>query len=228
MNISIPLYRLSSYLQKQDCNNSAEPVPYSLLVNLPSPYEATKVFGLELLNIHGFNSKPIRSLFCIRTYALEYGINKAIELFYNKTITEYETEMNLFPKKYFECCNILPKQLVGLAADLEKIRLCYELSHDIAVYRDSILPNYETQKYRNICTFRYLQHMCWIMELLETLEFKEEAEKFYTFGMKQFEYMLLNSTIRKYHIRVFNLENRLKYNEIKTLKEVTKKITYLQ
>ena len=137
------IYRLSKYLENQDCSESASPIPYSLLVSLPSPYVATRLFGLELLNIHGIHAKTIRDLFCIRTYALEYGIIKAIDLITgpNNQINETDT----FPKIYFECCNLLPRDMVHFASNLEKIRLCYELSLEIAKFKETPVQHYHTK-----------------------------------------------------------------------------------
>jgi hypothetical protein len=230
MSVSFPLYRLSKYLESQDCSDYADPVPKSLLLQLPTPYAATRVFGLELLNIHGKHSIPIKNLFCIRTYALEYGIQNAILLICNKTFPETNTDLEIhsFPKIYFECCNSIPKQFVGLVADLEKIRLCYELSYEIAQFSECVFPTYLAKDYRNRCTFRYLKQMCFIMDAIETISSEDESNKFYKFCMNHLEYMLKNSTIRAAHIYSFNLEERLNYREIIALTEATRNLNHLR
>jgi hypothetical protein len=215
------LYRLSKYLENQDCSESASPVPYSLLTSLPSPYAATRVFGLELLNINGENAKIIRDLFCIRTYALEYGILPAIDLLCSRSgHSNAVQETSTFPRIYFECCNILPREYVHLALNLEKIRLCYELSLEIAKFKGSSVPNYTAKHYQNQCSFLYLREMCSIMEKIETFD---TSPKFYQFAIRHLEYMLAHSSIATPYV----LQERLNYREIIALTEASKTLKYL-
>lgn len=216
------LYRLSKYLENQDCSESASPVPYSLLVNLPSSYASTRIFGVELLNIYGYHSQVIRDLFCIRTYALEYGILRAIDLIINPNNQINET--NTFPKIYFECCNLLPRDLVHFASNLEKIRLCYELSLEIAKFKESPVPQYTAKYYQNQCAFRYLREMCQIMEKLEKYGTGENIQQlFYQFTMGHLENMLAHSSISTPYV----LQERLNYREIIALTEASKTLKYL-
>lgn len=216
------LYRLSKYLENQDCSEHADPVPYSLLLHLPSPYAATRIFGLELLNIHGYNSKVVRDLFCIRTYALEYGILPAIDLICNRVSMIQETDT--FPRIYFECCNTLPKEMVHLALNLEKIRLCYDLSLEIAKFKESPVPTYTAKHYQNQCSFRYLREMCNIMEKLEDTHTDNNVQQtFYRFAMGHLEYMLAHSAITTPYV----LQERLNYREIIALTEASKTLKYL-
>jgi hypothetical protein len=213
------LYRLSKYLESQDCSEMASPVPYSVLSNLPSPYTATRIFGVELLNINGHNAKIIRNLFCIRTYALEYGILPAIDLLCQHRVQETPT----FPKIYFECCNILPRDMAYLALNLEKIRLCYELSTDIAIFKESTVPQYTTKHYQNQCSFRYLREMCSIMGQLEHVSSTMIQQNFYRFAIGQLESMLAHSSISTPYV----LQERLNYREIIALSEASKTLKYL-
>lgn len=216
------LYRLSKYLESQDCSESASPVPYSLLANLPSPYAATRMFGVELLNIYGYNSKVIRDLFCIRTYALEYGILRAIDLIINPNNQINETDT--FPKIYFECCNLLPRELVHFASNLEKIRLCYELSLEIAKFKESPVPHYTAKHYQNQCAFRYLREMCNVMEHFEQSGTDANIlQSFHQFTIKHLENMLAHSAISTPYV----LQERLNYREIIALTEASKTLKYL-
>lgn len=93
---------------------------------LPTPYCATKEFGDTLLKIQGHEEQNIRDLFCIRTFALHYGMSRAIHLIKENYIDSTDT----FPQRLYEMEEFTHINKTN-AADLERAFLKWELASNI-------------------------------------------------------------------------------------------------
>lgn len=94
--------------------------------NLPNPYHATKEFGDSLLKIQGYHEQAIRDLFCIRTYAIHYGISHALHLIRENIVDSTDS----FPKRLYEM-ERLPYISKTDSGDLERAFLRWELASEI-------------------------------------------------------------------------------------------------
>jgi hypothetical protein len=117
--------------------------------DLPLPYHATKEFGDTLLKIQGREEQTIRDLFCIRTFALHYGISNALHLIREHIMTCTDT----FPTRLGQLEDFpwIKKTDTG---DLERAFLRWELASEIPD-PDSVFPNSESKHIRSESVIEY-------------------------------------------------------------------------
>jgi hypothetical protein len=219
------IYDMIKYLDKQKPGEPLTPIPTSLILCPPSNYEATLYFGETLLNI-GENSfqalqakKDLKNMFCIKTYALEYGITKAIDLILSGLYKENIEES--FPKIFYNTCSLLPKHLAFLAIRLEKIRLLYELSESIAEYKGCVIKSYYISDLKARCSYLYLKEMSNILNHLEEEGLLEkDIELFYNFSRNQLENIIKDC--KDIHIKTNYSSVILNYKEVMIISNIMK------
>lgn len=134
---------------------------------LPNSYHATKEFGDSLLKVQGSSRKVIYNLFCIRTFALHYGISRALHLIQENICEGTDT----FPQRLYEM-----KKLFCISntdsEDLERAFLRWELASEIPEPY-SFVSRSETKHIRSESVIDYSKVATKVLEsITDTLEYK--------------------------------------------------------